>query len=58
MADNLNDRGPRDRSRINVHEQWELSYWCRHFGVTPAQLMNAVNQVGVMVNDVRRYLGK
>jgi len=31
MADNLNERGPQDRSRINVHEDHEVKY-CAHVG--------------------------
>ncbi len=58
MADNLTNRGPADRARINVHESWELDYWCKEFGVTPEQLKAAVKAVGVMVVDVRRHLSK
>jgi hypothetical protein len=58
MSDNLNKRGPADRSRVNVNEPWELSYWSSHFGVTQQELKAAVAKVGVMVNDVRKYLGK
>jgi Protein of unknown function (DUF3606) len=58
MTDDLTKRGPADRARINVHEAWELRWWCNHFGVTEAQLRNAVKTVGVMANDVKRHLGK
>lgn len=29
MADDLTDRAPEDRSRVNVNEAWELRRWCR-----------------------------
>ena len=58
MSDNLTNRGPADRARINVHEPWELTYWCKELGVTPERLKQAVQAVGVMAADVRRYLGK
>ena len=58
MPDDLSNRGPQDRTRINVHEPWELQYWSNHLGVTPEQLKAAVQKVGVMVSDVRRHLGK
>ena len=58
MPDNLTNRGPADRARINVHESWELTYWCKELGVTPEVLKQAVQAVGVMAADVRRYLGK
>jgi hypothetical protein len=58
MPDDLSKRRPQDASRINIHEAWELEYWCRYLGVTPAQLRLAVKEVGVMVTNVRRHLGK
>ncbi|UVH54706.1 DUF3606 domain-containing protein [Variovorax paradoxus] len=58
MVDDLKNRGPADRSRINVHEAWELGYWTGVLGVSEAKLREAVKAVGVMVVDVRRYLGK
>lgn len=57
MADNLEDRGPQDRSRINVNEPWELQYWSKHFGVTEDQLRTAVQAVGTSVEAVGRHLG-
>ncbi|PMD83727.1 DUF3606 domain-containing protein [Siphonobacter sp. BAB-5405] len=56
MPDNLSNRGPRDRSRINLNEEWEVRYWTSELGCTAARLRQAVNAVGVMVADVRRYL--
>ena len=58
MSDNTANRGPADRSRINVHQDYEVRYWCTQLGVTAAQLHAAVRAVGPMVSDVRRYLGK
>ena len=56
MSDDLNKKGPRDASRINVHETWELSYWCKTLGCTPENLKAAVKKVGVMVKDVQKEL--
>jgi hypothetical protein len=58
MADNLNERGPGDRTRINVSQPHELSYWSRKLGVSEEQLRQAVQQAGPMADDVRRTLGK
>ena len=58
MADDLTNRGPADRSRINVHEPWELKYWCKEFGVTPERLKELVQQHGVSVARIRQALGK
>jgi hypothetical protein len=56
MTDDLKNRGPADRSRINVNESWELKYWCKKFNCTEAQLKDAVKSVGVMVDKVRAHL--
>ena len=56
MTDNLQDRGPPDRSRINLSEDWECRYWSEQFGVTVEQLEEAVKQVGPSVESVKSYL--
>jgi len=58
MSDDLSKKRPQDATKVNVHEPWELEYWCKHFNVTPAKLKEAVKAVGVMVTEVKRYLGK
>jgi hypothetical protein len=58
MPDNLHQRGKPDRDRINVHEPWELRDWAKHFGASEDKVREAVQRVGVMVTDVKRYLGK
>ncbi|MBD8825293.1 DUF3606 domain-containing protein [Pseudomonas sp. CFBP 13602] len=58
MADDLKNRGPQDRARVNTTEQWELSYWTKQFGVTEQQLEDAVRAVGPMVADVQKHLNK
>ena len=58
MADNPDDRGPRDRSRINVNQPHELQYWSRKLGVTEQELRSAVEKAGPMVDNVQRELGK
>jgi hypothetical protein len=49
MADDLSNRGPRDRSRINTSEEWEL---------TEDELKAAVQAVGAGAEDVRKKLKK
>lgn len=58
MPDNLSNRGPQDRSRINVNEAHELRYWRETLGVTEAKLRAAVAAAGVSAEAVKRYLGK
>ena len=56
MADDLKNRGPADRSRINVHEAWEVRWWCDQFGCTEVALRNAVRKAGPSAEDVQREL--
>jgi hypothetical protein len=58
MSDDKNIRGPRDASRINVNEDYELRYWTHALGVTPEQLRAAVRAVGTSAGAVREHLGK
>ena len=57
MADDLDDRGPRDRERISLTEPWEVRYWCGKFACTEQDLRAAVEEVGHMAADVEAYLG-
>lgn len=56
-ADKTN-RGAHDRSRINIHEEYELRDWSKRLGVTPEELKKAVAQVGTSADAVRKHLGK
>lgn len=58
MSDNLANRGPQDRSRINIHEQHEVAWWTQALGVSREELERAVQQVGVSAAAVREHLGK
>jgi predicted DNA-binding protein YlxM (UPF0122 family) len=58
MPDNKSKRGPPDGERINIHEEYELRDWAKHFGVTKQQIIDCVNRVGVMTKDVKGCLGK
>ena len=58
MADDLKNRGPQDRARINVNEDHEVRYWTEKYGCTPEQLRAAVKSVGVMAADVEKQLKK
>ncbi|ROM84897.1 DUF3606 domain-containing protein [Pseudomonas brassicacearum] len=58
MGDDLSNRGPQDRARVNTSEAWEVKYWCNEFGVTEEELKAAVKAAGPMVVDVRKKLGK
>jgi hypothetical protein len=56
--DDLKNRGPQDRARVNVNEPHELRYWTKEFGCTEAELRAAVKAVGVSAAAVRQHLKK
>ena len=58
MADDLKNRGPADRSRVNINEDHELRYWTEKFGVSENALKAAVDRAGPMAADVAKALGK
>jgi hypothetical protein len=56
MSDNLQKSGQQDRSRINVHEEWEVRHWTEALGVSREELEKAVSEVGVSAEKVREHL--
>jgi hypothetical protein len=57
MSDNLQNRGQQDRSRINLHEKWEVQYWTKELGVTEEELAKAVEEAGSSSAEaVRQHL--
>lgn len=58
MSDDKSKRSPQDSSKVNVHEDYEVEYWTKKWGVTRAELEAAVKKVGVSVKAVAAELGK
>jgi len=56
MSDDKTKTGAQDRSRINVHEAYEVRDWAAKFGVTPDELKAAVAAVGTSATDVEAHL--
>ncbi|MBS4045141.1 MAG: DUF3606 domain-containing protein [Alphaproteobacteria bacterium] len=56
MADDLSNRGPQDRARVNLGEQHEIAYWTKKFGVSEEQLRKAVQKAGVSAEAVEKAL--
>jgi len=56
MSDNTNNRGPQDRSKINLSEEWEMQYWTEKLGVSKEALERAVSAVGSGADKVEAYL--
>ena len=58
MADESSERKPDDPGRINLHEEWELTYWVKLLGTNKRDLRSAVRAVGPQSDAVRQHLGK
>jgi len=58
MADDRNQRGPRDASRINLSEDYEVRYWTEALGVSEDELRIAVQAAGSSTKAVREHLAK
>lgn len=62
MSDDPTKTGAADDIRINVAQNWELSYWARKFSVLlgrkiyRSKLRAAIKEVGPMVRDVQAFL--
>lgn len=56
MADDKTNRGPQDRTRINLSEPYEVAYWSKKFGVSSAKLRAAVKMVGDQSKAVKAQL--
>ena len=58
MTDDKTKRGPADRLRINVNEEYEVRYWTKELGISEERLRQLVARYGVMVADVRKAIDK
>jgi uncharacterized protein DUF3606 len=54
--DNLTKKDQPDRSKINMHEDYEVKYWTKELGVTREQLQKAIEKVGNSASAVRKEL--
>jgi hypothetical protein len=58
MTDEGNRNDTAERSRINLRDPHEVSYWTKELGVSPATLRQLVRKHGVLVARIRQALGK
>ena len=58
MADDKTNRGERDRSRINMSEDYEVKYWTERLGTTREELQKVVDRVGNSANAVAKEFGQ
>lgn len=54
--DDKTNRGPQDRVRIDIHEDYEVEYWTDKFGCTREQLAAAVAKAGTSASAVEAAL--
>lgn len=55
--DDPKNRGPQDRTRINLSQEHEVRYWSEELGVSEEKLRDAVAAAGSSVEKVRAHLG-
>ena len=58
MSDNLHIKEPADGSKVNIHEPYEVNYWCKKWGISKDQLVTAVKAVGTSKTAVAHHPGK
>jgi Protein of unknown function (DUF3606) len=54
--DNLTKKDQRDRSKINMHEDFEVKYWTHALGISREKLQQVVEKVGNSAAAVRKEL--
>jgi hypothetical protein len=59
MSDDLTKKGYQDRSRINMNETHEVTYWTDKYNISKEQLQSAVETAGTdEVEEIERILDK
>ncbi len=56
--DDLKNKGPQDRSRISLSEDWEVKWWTKKLGLSSMELQEVVKKKGNSVKKVKEYLAK
>jgi uncharacterized protein DUF3606 len=58
MSDNPESTEYKDRDNINILDENQVSQKSKELGVSPEQLKDTVNRVGVLKDDVRQQIKK
>jgi 3-oxoacyl-[acyl-carrier-protein] synthase III len=56
--DNPKNKGQADRSKINMHEAYEVKYWTHQLGISRDKLQSVVDKVGNAAAAVRKELAR
>jgi len=57
MSDDLKRKTPEDPTKINVNLAEELRYWAEKLHVSEVRIKTAVSEIGVEIENVKKYLG-
>jgi hypothetical protein len=58
MPDDKTNRGPQDRSRISLGEDYEVQYWTKELGISRERLEQLVHEHGNSAERIREALKK
>jgi hypothetical protein len=56
MSDSKDIRGPQDRSRVALDQDYEVRYWTQRFECSEEELRRAVRKVGNSVEAIVKEL--
>ncbi len=54
--DNTKRKGLLDSSRVNIDEEWKVTYWTEEFKCSVIELETTILQVSTSVDEVKVYL--
>ena len=58
MKNPIQRRSPEDLSRVELHEQWQITYWTQKLKTTQERLTRAIRERGSQTDEVRDWLAQ
>jgi len=58
MKNPIQRRSPDDLSRVELREQWQITYWTQELKTTQERLTRAVRERGPQADQVREWLAQ
>jgi hypothetical protein len=58
MKNPIQRRSPEDLSRVELREQWQITYWTQELKTTQERLTRAIRETGPEADHVRDWLEK
>ncbi|EIB96456.1 MULTISPECIES: DUF3606 domain-containing protein [Pantoea] len=56
MKNPIQRRSPDDLSRVEIREQWQITYWTQELKTTQERLTRAIREQGSLTEQVRAWL--